>query len=249
MPTPRSTAGDYDVANNELTAAIEVTDRNVAMIVSAYDRDQYSESDSSSTRVVLTNPLAGSFVRHTTYEAHDQGWSAWISRPQDSLPDGRITLRHSTGGVPLPMVSVSASDLGDYDGMCYYGYLAGGETVVYCSGYGATDLFVYRSAGIATYTGHRTGSGAYAGSSSWVTVEETGGPRVAMGSDYSAELRHEAGGAVFGGSLSVALQEVTWEQSVPWSCYRGWDFATFATTDCFSYWYRNTTRSGDRYEY
>jgi len=121
---------------------------------------------------------------------------------------GRITLRHSTGGVALPSVSVNVQDLPEYNRYCRYGRVSGGRAVQLCSGFGATEVYSWQDGTFATYVIETSSNGVYGSASAYHTwTEGPSGTFTALGADYTAELLHETEQGVYGGALSIVLEK------------------------------------------
>lgn len=238
--TPR----DYDAGNNEASATVNVVQANDFRYMHAWAND-YQETTNrgrEERRFVSTSGGASEWVREwdRRYHYQDYGAYGYFSAPS-SLLTGRIVLTHATDGMVIPTASVNVADLpwgwdsGDGSG-CRYGQHVAGMYFQLCTVGGYTDLLAYRSSRDVVYMVDRaTASGEpWWWYSSWDNsgTSYQDGSFVALGSTYSAELRHEDDSNTRAGTLEVALQQYDYT-------YDNW-----ANPSCWSYSWSEGTESG-----
>lgn len=229
--------GDYDASNNQANASIEVVNTQdfAYMQAQAYDY-QYRYAYSDRRTFTRYDGAVSTYSRDYGYVNHYQSYGAYAYFFSNSpLDSGTITLRHSTGDTLLGMASVAVQDLpygwswwSDYG--CRYGSFVSGISAEICSGWGYTQVWIYRNAGEVTYFDRYATTGDYYG---WYWnydygYSSTNGSFIVFGPTYSADLQHEANGIVHGGSLDVPLYRyVYWDyDSGPQSWSNTWGYGT-----------------------
>ena len=194
---------DYDASNNAVSLPIEVVSSNMDVYY-AFAWELHAQTAVSDTRTHL--PSGSTQVWGTVADENYQTLEAYGWRLGNLPYAGRITLRHSTGGVALPSISVAVQDLPDNGQGCGIGHFDQ-QFVVFCSGAGFTQLSYSRNAGFATYVTTTSSNGTYGDAYFQNTfVDGPYGEFVTLGSDYSVELLHEAEGAIHGVALSIPLE-------------------------------------------
>lgn len=213
---------DYDASNNEASLAIEVASTNVDDLqVRVYEYDDFMDL----TQVFTHTPTGSVSTYHQVSHQRYQSMGVFSVRQQESLYTGRITLRHSTGGVALPSASVAVQDLPEFNGACRYGNLSSGHSFSLCNWDGGTEVNAWLGASFATYVYWLSSDGIYGTTSAYHTqTEGPDGTFYALGADYTAELLHESDAGVHGGSLSVPLEK--WSGELNQHTCRNWPNST-----------------------
>ena len=208
---------DYDASNNEASLSIEVANSNVAEFrVEVSEFRGVMDVEHVDTHV----PTGSTRTWRKVADEHFQYAEVASIRAGEGALTGRITLRHSTGGVALPSSSVAIQDLPEFDGNCWWGMLADGQGLGACAWGGFTELYVWRNATLATYVITQSSNGFYGTVNSYHTWTDQEREFITLGADYAAELLHETADGVFGGALSIPLEtqvsQVNLYGCIPW---------------------------------
>ena len=207
---------DYDGGNNEASFALDVAEFNVHWFyVDVFQMDTSNRIDHSQT-YRQGGVAVATYTEQKTYENHFQALAA-TSGIYEVLPrTGRITYRHTSGGVALPSFSIAVQDLPDGgDPACRYAFMSNGMSLEFCAWDISTTVAMTTYVGSAVYVekkGLVTSTGQYDWSEYSTYSVEYEGSRFALGADYTAELLHETGQGVYGGSVGLPLERLSFNE-------------------------------------
>jgi hypothetical protein len=221
--------GDYDLANNEVTRAIEVVAPQPFSHMEAF----IDEQDWDYRMRYVSTFTGGDGVVSEMTEEFGNRWHLQSFSVRGRFPGaasqftGQMVLRHSMDGNVLPMLAADVADFNASDGTCRWAELPAG-TFTICSARGITEVIVSRHSGEITYTVTRgTSTGPRF---EWFTNFDYPSHTVVVpgmfpyGSSWVVDLRHEADGVVHQGGVQVSI--------VP---PEGFTFDSWDTPDCVMY--------------